>query len=168
MTESNPTVDTLDWDEKAKKLPDMLNVLTILTYVGCGIGLVSSIWSYSSAQKSYDATLDLQSKMDNMPDYAKKMMGPDPIALARKTLENRMPIMLLSLVAIGLCLYGAMLMRKKKKTGFSLYLVGEILPLLTMFVFMGFGLFSTFQLTIAFIFPIVFLILYATQVKHLA
>jgi hypothetical protein len=168
MTESNPTVDTLDWDEKGKKLPDMLNVLTILTFIGCGLGLISSIWSFSSAQKGYDAAVDMQSKLDNLPDYAKRMMGPDPVAMARKSLENRMPILLLTLVAVALCLYGAIQMRKKKKAGFSLYLIGEVLPIITTFIFLGFGLLSGFTLTLAFFFPVLFIILYATQLKHLA
>jgi hypothetical protein len=168
MTENTPTTDSLDWTEKEKKLPDMLNVLTILTFIGCGIGLISSIWGYVGAQKGYDTALDLQSKMDNMPDYAKRMMGPDPVGMARKTLENRMPILLLSLVAIALCLYGAMQMRKRKKSGFSLYLIGEILPIITTFIFLGVGLLSGFTLAIALLFPIVFIILYATQLKHLA
>jgi hypothetical protein len=165
---TTPTPDAIDWEEKANKLPEMLNVLTILTFVGCGIGLIFSILAFTGAQKNYDNMVDLQGKMESAPAFSKSMMGPDPVGLAQKSLENRTPMLLLGLVGIALCLYGAIQMRKRKKTGFTIYVIGQIVPFLPMFIFIGIGLFSTFSLALAFAFPIIFVILYASQLKHLS
>ncbi|HZE82878.1 MAG TPA: hypothetical protein VE035_01155 [Puia sp.] len=167
MSDPQQPVDTLQWEEK-KKIPEMINVLTILTFVGSGIGLISSYWSYSSAAKNYDKILDAQSKMENAPDFAKKMMGPHPVELAQKTLDNRLPVMLLNIVSCLICIYGAMQMRKLKKTGYSIYVIGEILPIAALFIFIGIGLYGGFTLAIILLFPILFIILYSTQLKHLS
>lgn len=168
MTDINQPVDFLTNEEKEKKLPEMLNVLTILTFVGCGIAFISSIWAYYSAAKSYDDIQRLQSKMEDAPAIAKSFMGPNMVEMARKSLENRLPILLLGLVAAALCLYGAIQMRQKKKAGFTAYVIGELLPLVATFIFIGFGAFGGISIGFAILFPLVFVILYATQLKHLA
>lgn len=167
MTDINQPVDFLSNEEKAKKLPEMLNVLTILTFVGCGIAAISSVWAFSNAAKSYDDIQRLQSQMENAPAIAKSMLGPNIVEVARKSLENRLPILLLGLVATALCLYGAIQMRQKKKAGFSLYVIGELLPLIASFIFIGGAVFSGFSMALGILFPLVFIILYATQLKHL-
>ncbi len=55
-------------------------------------------------------------------------------------------------------------MRKLKKTGFSLYILGDIVPF-AMGIFIGFDTFATFGWIIALGIIIVFAILYATQLK---
>ncbi|HMH21192.1 MAG TPA: hypothetical protein VK563_05430 [Puia sp.] len=167
MSDTQQPADVLNWDEK-KKIPEMLNVLTILTFIGSGFGFLGAIWSYMSATKQYNRVLDAQSKIEGASDFAKSFMGPDPLALAQKTLDNRLPIMLLNMVASALCLYGAIQMRKLKKTGYSIYVIGEILPIAALFIFIGLGLYGAFMLAIILIFPTLFIILYSTQLKHLS
>jgi hypothetical protein len=165
MTEITPAIDTLDWNEKEKKLPGMLNVLTILTMVGCGLGLIAGIYLFTGAQKAYDKAVDMQGKTVAVPVI---LIGPDPVGMARKTLENRTPILLSGLIGMALCLYGAIQMRKRKKAGFSVYLVGQILPaFLNIFIFVGGRYYTSFTLSFALVFPILFIILYTTQLKHL-
>src|SRR5688572_913846 len=102
------TNDVLNFDENAKpKLPQGLNVLTILTFIGCALQLGGSLWSFFTAKKSYEQLDKLTSQMnsDEMPGWTKSMMG-DPetmVKMITKTYENRIPIVLLSLVAVGLC-----------------------------------------------------------------
>jgi hypothetical protein len=152
--------------EEPKKLPDMLNVLTILTFVGSGIGILSSIWSCIRAQDSYDKMVEAQSKLDSMPDFAKKFMGPEMVEMTRRALENRIPILILSLLSMGLCIYGAIQMRQFKKTGFTVYLIGELLPAVAGAIFIGVSTFGGFAL-IGYLIYAVFIILYATQLKYL-
>jgi hypothetical protein len=168
MADIQQTADVLNWDKDEKKVPEMLNVLTILTYIGCGLGVLSSLWSYIKATENYNKVLENQSKMENAPDFAKSLMGPHPLELAQKTLDNRMPILLLTMVSYGLCLYGAMQMRKRKKIGYSVYVIGEILPIAALFIFIGIGLYGGFALAMILLFPILFIILYSTQLKHLS
>ena len=150
------------------KLPSGINVLTILTYIGCVLGLLFGIYGFTSSEKSYKSLEELQAsgKMDEMPGFMKSFAGPEALEMARKSFENRLPILILTLVGVGLCFYGALQMRKLKKQGFYTYVIGQVVPTLGAIVFMGASMFKGFAL-IGFCFPILFIILYATQLKHL-
>lgn len=164
---ANQTNDTLDFNEgETPKLPSSLNVLTILTFIGCGIGALSSIWSFISAKKSYDDLVAAQSKMEDAPAFLKKMMGPEMIEMARKAAENRTVLLLIGLVGIALCTWGALEMRKLKKQGFILWTAGEFLPLIAGVIILGSGMFAGLAV-IGMVIPVVFLILYAVNKKHL-
>jgi hypothetical protein len=159
--------DQINFSEEEKPtLSTGLNVLTILTFVGSGLGILSAFWTYFSAEKSYQSILKAQENLAEAPAFVKNMMGPDMLETARKSMENKMPIMLLTLVGSALCIYGALEMRKLKKQGFILWLAGEILPLIGSIIFLGFGVFKGFGI-IAPLFPAVFIILYAVQRKNL-
>ena len=164
MADLNTSTNQENWLEEPRKLPDTLNVLTILTFIGCGVGVLGSIWLYFTAQSSYD-TLNDPEKMEKLPSWARG--GPDAVENARKFLENRVPMLLLGLVAIALCLYGAIQMRQRKKTGFTFYTIGELLPFVTGVIFIGqsavVGGSAIFGLVIA----ATFILLYAFQLKHL-
>jgi hypothetical protein len=159
--------DQLNFDTEVKPtLPSVLNVLTILTFVGSGLGIIGGIYSFISAEKSYQAILKAQDSLADAPGWAKGMVGPEALEMAKKTMENKWPIMLLTLVGAALCIYGALEMRKLKKQGFILWLTGELLPVLALILFIGLGSFKGFA-AIGMIFPIIFIILYALQRKHL-
>ena len=168
MPDSNLPVNILDAEMNKKKIPDMLNVLTILTFVACGIGILSSIFGFFRAPDSYAKMEEAQGKFDDMPDFAKKLVGPEALEVARKSYENRLPILLLGLVAYGLCLYGAIRMRKLDKKGFPIYVTGELLPILISILFIGLGVLGGFIIALSVAVPVLFVTLYATQVKYLS
>jgi hypothetical protein len=164
---TNQTNDALNFPEDEKPaLPSGLNVLTILTFIGCALGLIGGVWQYATADKNYSEMVKMQDKIEELPPMVKKMMGPDALENARKTMENKVPVLILTLLGAGLCFYGALEMRKLKKQGFMLWVAGEFLPIIAMFFFIGSGMFSGFAL-FAYLFPILFLILYAVNRKHL-
>ncbi len=159
--------DQINFSEEDKPtLSTGLNVLTILTFVGSGILLISSIWTFMSAEKSYESIVKAQENMASAPAWVKGMMGPEMVEMAKKTMENKIPILLLNLVGVALCAYGAMEMRKLKKQGFILWLAGEVVPIIASFLFVGIGVFKGFS-SIILLFPIIFIILYAVQRKNL-
>jgi hypothetical protein len=166
MTDNNSTADVLNFEGEEQKLPSGLNILTILTIIGSILSLLGGIWNYFRADKGYKDLVDMQGKLDEAPPMMKKMMGPEMVELARKTAENKLPIMLVTVIGAALCLWGALEMRKWKKQGFILWVAGEFLPVIATFIIIGTGFFSGFAL-IGVIFPIIFLVLYAVQRKHL-
>lgn len=169
MTPTNQTTEVLDFaGEGRPKLSTGLNVLTILTIIWSIITIVLGIWQYINAQKTYDdMRTSLESgKMDDAPEWVKKMAGPEALAMYQKMYENRLPILLIGLVGAGLCLYGAIEMRKLKKQGYMLWLIGEILPLVGGFIFIGSQMFSGFGL-FGLLFPLIFIILYTIYRKDL-
>ena len=167
MTDINSTPEVLNFAEGEKPvLPSGLNILTILTFIGCALGFIGSIYSFATANTSYKKLLDAQDKIADAPPMLRKMMGPEMLEMSRKSMENKIPILLLSLVGVALCLYGAIEMRKLKKQGYILWLVGEILPIISGLIFLGAGMFSGFSLIIL-LFPVLFIILYTVQKKYL-
>ncbi len=153
-----------------KKLPAGINVLTILTFIGSGIGILSGIWSYFKSAENLTKMEEMVSKpeFEKMPDFVKKMYSPESLELYRKLDANKLPIIVLTIIAAGLCVYGAIEMRKLKKSGFYTYAIGELLPFVGYLIFVGTGFFATgFSAYIGIGICALFIILYATQLKYL-
>ena len=173
MAEITAFSDNLNENDYQKQpIPSGINVLTILTFIGCAIGLCLSVFNFFNSKHAFETKDAVIEKMNSgtMPAWAKSMM-PDMShfeELVTKSYENRLPILLLSLIAIGLCFFGALQMRKRKKQGFMLYVIGElVLPVLLSAFFIG-----TFTLTggtayFGYGIAILFILLYAAQRKHL-
>ena len=166
MTDVQKTATPENWLQEPKKRPETLNVITILTFVGSGITILSQLYSFFKAQSAYDQIVQNQDKMEQAPEFLKKLMGSDPVGLARKTLENRTPILILGIVAAVLCIYGALQMRQLKKIGFPIYVIGELLPFVVSFIFVG--QMPIFGLVFALLINGAFIIMYATQLKHMS
>jgi hypothetical protein len=153
---------------RKKQLPGGLNVLTILTFIGCGIGLLGSLWQFINAKKGLTQMEEMinSGKADDMPGFMKNMFSEDALQMAQKQYDNRYAMLILGLVGIVLCFYGALQMRKLLKQGYAVYVIGQLLPLVGAIIFLGFGMFKGMGVLAA-IFPVLFIILYSTQLKHL-
>lgn len=166
MATTNQPTNAENWLEEPK-LPSGINVLTILTFIGSGLGLIGSVIGYFTAPANYQRAVDTQDKMDQVPSFFKGMMGPHPVETAKLALDNRLPLMLLNVVGTVLCLYAAMQMRKRKKTGFSLYIIGDVIPFIGIALFMNSDSFTGVGFYIGVLITILFIILYAAQLKHM-
>ena len=115
MAAENDFLSTNDFTND--KLPSSLNVLTILTFIGSGIGLIGSVYSYFTADKNYKTMQDTLSsgKLDEAPAVVKNMVSADTLPMYQKMAENKTPILLITLLSLALCIYGAIQMRKRKK-----------------------------------------------------
>ncbi len=158
--------DLQDFPGEEKKLPTGLNVLTILTFIGCAYDLYQSISGFSrsnaEALKEFDKAQD---QMKEAPAWVKNFAGPEMRELMMQSMDNKVPILIIGLIATGLCLYGALEMRKLKKQGYFIWLIGEILPFVSVAIFVP-AFYQTF-LKFFLIIPIIFIILYTVQRKHL-
>jgi hypothetical protein len=167
MSDVNQTNDYTQQTGQKKKLPGSLNVLTILTFIGCGIGLLWSLaagpfmrWSLSMMQKAQE--------QGNMTEKQLTDMEKGKIAID-KFLDNQWPLLTVGLVGILLCFYGALQMRKLKKEGFYIYILGQIIPLIGGTLLVGFSV--QFSGVMAYVLglglPLLFIILYATNLKYM-
>ncbi len=172
MDNQNINADSLNSADFAKPtLPAGLNVLTILTFIGSAFQLFGVAFGFLNAQKAYDEKDKMMAQMTSgeMPAWAKSFM-PNPEnyeEMLTKNLENKIPMLIIGLAAIALCVFGAMQMRKLKKQGFLIYLVGQILPFLTTALFVGMFMFQGVAFAIGSGITILFILLYLTQRKHL-
>ena len=165
----NDSIEMIDFEKP--KLPSALNVLTILSIIGCILQFVGAVFTFYTAKTSYDNRHETIAAMtsEDVPAVFKNMMG-DPnemLEMITKSYESRIPILILSLVAVGLCFYGVLQMRKLKKQGFMLYVIGELLPFVIMAVFIGTMAMSGLQFGISVFIALLFILLYALQRKHL-
>ncbi len=154
--------------EDMKKLPTMLNVITILTFIGCAYVAIMAVIGYFSASTAYkvydtigtNGTTTENKTLNSLLSGAKEM--------AKKQYDNRFIIFILALVGVALCLYGALQMRRLKKQGYFIYLSGELLPIVSFAIFIGFSNFlGALSIIFAALFAAVFIILYTTQLKEL-
>lgn len=160
--------ELLTYDEDGKpKLPSGLNVLTILTFVGCAIfGLLTlaspaiNKFFLSLLDKAASSGQELSAKQ--VADMEK---GRAALELAK---QNLIPVMVLGMVGIVLCFIGALWMRKFKKDGYWIYVAGHIVPLLGGLLVMGTAQYNgVFSVLIAVGVPLVFIVLYTMQRKYL-
>jgi len=89
------------------------------------------------------------------------------MASANAMVKNAALILLVGVIGGLLCLVGSIQMWKLKKTGFYIYAVGEIIPPVVSMVLVGMGEFGAFGI-IGLIFPIVFIVLYGLNLKHMS
>jgi len=167
MATSTPTNKPADdnWlGDQAPQLPTTLNVLTWLTFIWNGLCFILAFWGFVGAQANYDRTVKAQDTLDSAPDWARKMAGPHPVETARAMLDNRLPILVIGLLACFLCFFGALQMRKLKKAGFSIYILGDVVGY-AIGIFIGFDTFASFGYIVAILITVLFAILYATQLK---
>ncbi len=158
--------DVLNFDQNIKpKLPTGLNVLTILTFIGSAWELYNTISGFTGGKKSLAELEKAQDKLAEAPAWAKKLAGPEVQEMMSQAINNRVPLLIMGLIAVALCVYGALQMRKLKKEGYFIWLVGEILPYITSIIFVP-ALFNTIFIYFSVI-PVMFIILYTIQRKHL-
>lgn len=152
---------------REEKLPQSLKTLTLLTIIGSIIGIIGAIWQFFSIKTTYENRDELLAQFsdEKTSGFARKMIGDpsDFIENVTRAYENRVPILAIGVVAPLLCLYAALQMRKLKKEGYPIYLVGEWLPL-AMYFFLPFnGVAAYFSIAII----ILFTILYTVNRKYL-
>jgi hypothetical protein len=165
-TPTNPPAGDNWLGEHGEKIPGTLNVITWLTFIANSIGFIFALWGYTRAQANFDLTVKNQENLDKVPDWARRLAGPHPVETARAMLDNRLPVLIIGLLGCFLCFYGALEMRKLKKMGFSIYILGDIVPFATG-IFIGFDTFATVTYGFAIAITILFVILYASQLKYM-
>jgi len=162
MNEQNP------FEMNMNKPSSMLNVITILSIIGSVFALISAGVNFFLADQNLE---NMQKAMqagtlEDAPGFVKAFVNKASLEMAQNMADNKLPIMILSLVGGVLCLYGAIEMRKLKAQGFWLWLVGELLPIITLLIFAGTNIFSGFSF-IGYLFPLAFIIMYSVCRKEL-
>lgn len=167
-TSTNTTahVSNNQFDERPKELPGTLNVLTILTFIGCALIYLFTLYSlYSNSPAQYEKSrTEITEQLDKIdPDsFAGKMLSNslEQMEVAHK---YHWTIFATSIIFTTLCLIGAIRMRKRRKSGFPIYTIGELAPLVVSAALLGVNAMFWVSAVIA----VVFVVLYAGQRKHL-
>ena len=94
-------------------------------------------------------------------------MGEQAIAMGEKSVENAKPIGYSSIVLSILSLLGVWWMWNLQKKGFWLYTLATVVSLITPFIFLGGGMMTLLGVGFLAVISIIFIILYAVNLKHM-
>lgn len=117
-----------------------LTVLCILTFIGSGLGLLSSLLMVVGV----GALMSYLGSLGGVATGGTAYFG-------------------VTAVLAAVSLYGAIMMWKLKKTGFYLYTVANIVAAILPIIWLG----SAFA-AMGFIWPVLFIVLYALNLKHMS
>jgi hypothetical protein len=147
---------------EAPKRPQFITVLCVLTFIGSALAFIGAIWGYFSIKASA-AVLETMGSAQG--DTYGMMSGMQETMI--KAVENAVPNLIIGLLCSILCLYGALQMWKLKKMGFFIYSIGEVTPAIAGFFLGGGGLIGGAGAVVGLLFAIVWVVLYAVNLKHM-
>lgn len=153
--------------------PTLLTIICILSFIS---GLWGAIDGFRTAftdkaQKDLEAArAQIDQVMDQVQgpgaEFAQQMIEQG-ITLAESTAANARPIGLTALVLALISLYGVWLMWNLRKQGFWYYTLAAILGLIVPLFFIGFSTLSIMGLGMGAVISLIFIILYAVNLKHM-
>ncbi len=148
--------------ETKPAVPNGINVLSILSFIGSGFQILSGIAGYliiPFTAKSVPETRALEKTREIKPFSGFLKWSADA---TMRQYEYRLPLLIVTIVTALICIYGVWQMRKLKKNGFAVYSIGELaLPIFTAAVI------DVWTSVFGFVVGILFIILFAVQRKHL-
>ena len=149
-------------EPEKKERPTFLTVLCILSFIGIGFAVISnliSLFATSAGSALMDVATETLEEYQDLP-------GVDMVESA---VDYASTLAIIGIIAALVCLWGVIWMWNLKKTGYYIYIVGELSPVIVSFILVGFGSFlGGFMALIGLIFPLLFVILYGLNVKHMS
>ncbi len=162
----NPQIDQGEFDKP--KLTKTLNILTILTIIGSAIFLISVLLmpTCTGFSKKMMAKAAESGQQMSPKDMEKIREANAQLEIVEK---NMIPYIAINVLGAGLCLFGAVMMRKLKKDGYWLYIAGQVLPWVGNILVLGVAYFTGQMMNTLFMLMItlLFIVLYTTQRKNL-
>ncbi len=154
--------DTIDHGNNGS-LPQFLNVLTILTFIGSGLTFVMAIYNLLTVEQQRQQIAETKALLGNSPIF----MGTDIMKSAELALEHNTSLQGSAILASLACLVGAYMMRKLQKNGFYLYIAGCVVATIVPILIMGAGFMGGLPVIIGLIFTMAFVIMYGVNAKYL-
>lgn len=153
-----------------KKRPAFITVLGILGFIGVAWQIIGGIMNILAGAVTSTIT-DAGSSMVDSMEGIEGMENVEGLQELGDTLNSFVPdfttMGYVSIAAALVCLLGIIWMWQLKKKGFFVYVIGEIAaPIATIFL-VGFGL-GGMMATLGMIFPVVFIILWGLNLKHMS
>ena len=148
-----------------QELSEMLNILTILTFIGSGFSILMNVYSYMTMAESKLKIEESIAKLDSVEDTKIPFVNGF-MDSALKAIENG-PILYPIAILVGvLCIIGALQMRKQKRIGFYIYLGACIIGAIVPIIILGGGFIGGMVL-VGSVISILFIILYGVNIKQL-
>ncbi|NOU59383.1 hypothetical protein [Marinifilum caeruleilacunae] len=151
-----------------KQRPGLLTVLCILTFIGSGFGVLNNIMGMiMSPIKNFLDPEIFEMALEEVDEEPIRSFMEQAIEIGQKALENIFEISLAQFLLYAASLTGAILMFQMKKAGFYIYTIAQVLLLFVPAIFVGFNLFVNMGILFSSIFTILFIALYAVNLKKM-
>jgi high-affinity nickel permease len=153
------------FEEQPTPLSGTLKVLTVLTFIGCGLAYLGTLYNLYKAGSYETDRAKLESQLDQIGEdgFAGEMLKSS-LDMMDKSYEYKYILFVSGLVFTTFCLIGAIKMRKQKKSGLPLYIIGELAPVVLTAVLIGF---SSIFMIVGAVIALIFVFLYVSQRKNL-
>ena len=157
--------------ENKPKRPTFITVLCILTFIGSGWGTISnliSIFTYNIGNTQIQIE-QIANATENLDGNATFMYGffNSSIEVLKAMAEHGKEIAIINLMLCLLSLIGAILMFNLRRFGFYFYTTAQCLMLFVTPYFVGFAPFIWIGMISSAVPNVVFIILYAVNLKYM-
>jgi hypothetical protein len=153
------------------KRPTFLTVLCILSFIAGGWGVIGGIINVVSAPSADEVRAQMEGALSGMGDLeggeAFSGVMNSMAETAIKAAENAVPMAIGSIVIALISLFGVWKMWNLQKQGFWIYVLACVASFILPMVFLGGGLLGALSAGIGGLISIVFIILYALNLKHM-
>ena len=174
-----------DFEKEPESRPSFLTWLCVLTFIGSGWAIISSVWSYSTAHKaatmfsqrnqnktdsaiSFDSTAKIDTAKIRMKQRDSFFEGKMKASFSKILKEDNIRGTAIGgFIAALLTLSGALLMWWLKRKGFYLYIAGVVFGILVPFYLYGNDFLAVGASSFASFFGLIFIALYALNFKYL-
>jgi len=146
-----------------KERPTFLTVLCILSFIGVGFVVISNIVALIGGGVSKAILETSEEVMEAMETVEEVPVVGESVS---KIVSNASTMAPINIIAALVVLVGVLMMWRLKKTGYYIYIVGEIAPVIALIV-LG-GLLGGFMAIFSSLIAILFIVLYGLNVKHMA
>jgi hypothetical protein len=155
-------------DTNPKQRPGLLTVLCILTFIGSGFGVLNNVMGMiMSPIKNFLNPEFFEMVLEEVQDEPARQFVEQALEIGQKAIEHIFEISLAQFLLYAASLTGAILMFQLKKTGFYIYATAQILLLFVPAIFLGFNLFVNIGILFSSVFTILFIALYAINLKKM-
>jgi hypothetical protein len=164
-----------EFETEPEQRPSFLTWLCILTFIGSGWALISCIWTYYYAPKTeFVFSENMKKDSISQKDTVSLHRNHSPLEGKVKAsfskildVENIRKVSIGGFIAALLTLTGAILMWKLRRNGFYIYVLGVIFGILVPFYVFGNDLIAVGATSFANFFGLVFIALYALNLKSM-
>lgn len=168
-----------EYETEPQSRPSFLTWLCILTFIGSGWTIVTSVYTYTSAAKyanilssqtvantdsTYVDSTGAVHKLNDRNLFAEKMKTSFSKILDKDNLKKDA---IGKFIAALFTLTGALFMWRLKRTGFYIYIVGIIIGIIIPFYLYGNDLIAVGATSFANFFGLIFIALYALNLKSM-
>ncbi|MBP8822943.1 MAG: hypothetical protein KBH07_04825 [Flavobacteriales bacterium] len=166
MTDVNPSMSA------TPARPTLLTVICILSFIMGAWGIFSGFQNLVVDQTvALDkARVEMEQARADLGEQASGLPGKmldSAMDLAEKTAANATPIGISTIVLSLISLFGVWQMWNLRKNGFWLYVLSSVAGLATTVYFLGGSMVAILSVGFAGFFSLVFIILYAVNLKHM-